>query len=422
MNSINYSSYSKLSLKLTNDLTKQNKKDGGIYFTPKSIIKKNIDLLTPYLHNVKNILEPSCGSCEYITMLKEYSDSFKITGIELNKTIYNEIKQLNSEKIKILNDDYLNHTTDIKYDLIIGNPPYYVMKKKDVGREYCDYFTGRPNIFSLFIIKSLWLLKPDGILSFILPVSFTNCLYYNNIRNYINIHCEIINIVNCDDDTYIDTNQGTLIFIIKKKTDYKSIEYDLIDDSCYTDINKTNNFVFNINNYTIFNYPSYILQLRNLYNNSTNLKSLGFNVCVGNVVWNQHKSILTDNINDTRLIYSSDIQNNELIQKKYKNEQKKNYIKKEGSNELVLVINRGYGMGNYKFEYCLINQNGKYCVENHLICIKYELDIQRPELLKLYKKIIKSLNDERTTEFIKLYFNNNAINTTELNNILPIYV
>ena len=39
----------------------------------------------------------------------------------------------------------------------------------------------------------------------------------------------------------------------------------------------------------------------------------------------------------------------------------------------------------------------------------------------MYEKVIKSLKDERTQEFIKLYFGNNAINTTELNYILPIY-
>jgi hypothetical protein len=45
----------------------------------------------------------------------------------------------------------------------------------------------------------------------------------------------------------------------------------------------------------------------------------------------------------------------------------------------------------------------------------------KTELIKMYEKVIKSLNDKRTQEFIKLYFGNNAINTTELNYILPIY-
>ena len=87
-------------------------------------------------------------------------------------------------------------------------------------------------------------------------------------------------------------------------------------------------------------------------------------------------------------------------------------------------MNRGYGVGKYKFEYCLINENDnlEYLIENHLICIKYTKSISKEELIKLYKMIIKSFENENTQEFIRLYFGNNAINTTELCNIIPIYI
>jgi hypothetical protein len=54
--------------------------------------------------------------------------------------------------------------------------------------------------------------------------------------------------------------------------------------------------------------------------------------------------------------------------------------------------------------------------------VKYCAQKTKPELLELYNNIIQSLNNEKTTEFINLYFGNNAINTTELNYILPIYI
>jgi hypothetical protein len=60
-----------------------------------------------------------------------------------------------------------------------------------------------------------------------------------------------------------------------------------------------------------------------------------------------------------------------------------------------------------------------------LICIEFNKEnigsVKKDELIKMYNKVIKSLNDKRTQEFINLYFGNNAINTTELNYILPIY-
>ena len=74
-----------------------------------------------------------------------------------------------------------------------------------------------------------------------------------------------------------------------------------------------------------------------------------------------------------------------------------------------------------KFDYCLIDVDYNYLVENHLICIKYKKNIDKKELKILYNKILKSFDDEKTQKFIKLYFGNNAINTIELCEILPIY-
>ena len=96
-------------------------------------------------------------------------------------------------------------------------------------------------------------------------------------------------------------------------------------------------------------------------------------------------------------------------------------IEKDGLTEPLLVLNRGYGKGTYKFNYCLIDIEKPYLIENHLICIKSINKLNKKDLINKYKKIINSFENNKTVEFIKLYFTNNAINTTELNYILPIY-
>ena len=180
-------------------------------------------------------------------------------------------------------------------------------------------------------------------------------------------------------------------------------------------------FILEIKDYTIFTDTTNILKFTELYKNSKSLHELGFKVSVGNVVWNQCKEILTDDKTKTRLIYSSDIVDNELILKIYNNEEKKHFINKKGITRPMIVINRGYGVGEYKFNYCLIEDEHEYLIENHLICIEYNGELPRAELIQAYKKILFSLTDERTIDFINVYFGNNAINTTELNHILPIY-
>jgi adenine-specific DNA-methyltransferase len=396
--------YSNLSYELTKKISKDEKKENGIYFTPPKTVNKTIHLLEPYMKKIFNILEPSCGSCEYILSLNEKYKNIKITGIELNNTIYESIKSIENTNIKIYNENFLEYREDKKYDLIIGNPPYFVMKKTDVDNQYYKYFEGRPNIFILFIIKSLNILNDNGILSFVLPKSFSNCLYYDKTRKYINDNYQILHIIE-NKDSYIETNQETITLIIKKTNE---------------DINNKE-YIINIQGFSIFGTPENIVKLKSLYLNSSTLNNLGFIVNVGNILWNQCKNELTNDSNKTLLIYSSDIKNKRLEIQSYSNDSKKNYIDRKGDTVPLLVINRGYGVGKYSFDYCLINEDYEYLIENHLICIKYKNEIDKEDLIKLYKKIITSFENKNTIEFIKLYFGNNAINTTELYNIFPIY-
>lgn len=398
--------YSNLSIKITKELDKKQKKENGIFFTPINTINMILKYIQKHNKSIKEVLEPSCGSCEFILQLNKKYKNINITGIEYNNTIYNNIKDIETKNITIYNSNFLEHKFNKKFNLIIGNPPYYVMKKKDVDKKYYNFFDGRPNIFILFIIKSLELLEKDGIISFILPKNFLNCSYYDKTRKYINNKYNILNIIKCNDN-YIETKQETINIFIENKS-------------------PLNNNLFSIklnDEYTLFETKDNIIKIKKLYENSTTLNKLGFSVNVGNIVWNQNKDILTNNNKKTLLIYSSDIKNGKLEIQEYSNKQKKNYIDKPGNTGPLLVINRGYGKGKYKFNYCIINEKStkKYLIENHLICIKYNKTINNMELIKKYKKIINSFENKKTTKFVDIYFSNNSINTNELANLLPIY-
>lgn len=393
--------FTELSRKLTKQLSKEEKKEYGIFLTPLTTIQKNIEFLSPYIKDGMSVLEPSCGSCHFIFSLLEKYD-LNITGVEFNKKIFDSITKYETDKVRLYHRDFIKFGELDTYDLIIGNPPYFVMKKTDVPSMYHKYFDGRPNIFIIFIIKSLHLLKKDGILSFVLPKSFLNCLYYNKTRKYIIDNYKILTIIECDEE-YLDTKQETIILIVQNKKD----------------VCGNAGYVLNYEGNYILGNRAIIDKLRDLYAGSTTLSQMGCRVFVGTVVWNQNKAILTNDATKTRLIYSSDIKNNELVLQKYANKEKKNYIDKAGCNEPVLVINRGYGVGNYKFDYCLIEGGFEYLIENHLICVK--CDLGNEGAVEMYERIISSLENPKTIEFIKLYFGNNAINTTELAHILPIY-
>lgn len=390
--------YCELSIKLTKDIPREEKKSGGIFFTPPKTVEICLEKVSCHVPPFLRVLEPSCGSGEFIIpMLKCFPHS-SVQGIEHNPTIYQSIKD---KYPNIINADFLKYIPEnpSSFDLIIGNPPYYVMKKNSVDKKYDEYYDGRPNIFLLFIIKSLSLLSPNGILCFVLPNNFLNCIYYEKTRAYILKKFTIINIYE-PEGSYIETQQNTIVLIVKnKKTEVLS--------PFATNVGSNKTIIFGTN--------QGIIDINNLMNNTTTLTNLGFNVYVGKTVWNENKNILTDDITQTRLIYSSDIKNNSVVVETYKNPEKKNYIKKDGNTGKVLLVNRGYGTGEYKFNFCLYESEHPYLIENHLICISGPDDGS-------YEKIVKSFKDERTIKFINIYFCNNTINTYELANILPIYV
>ena len=263
---------------------------------------------------------------------------------------------------------------------------------------------GRVNIYIIFIAKSLELLAENGILAFVLPKNFLNCLYYDKLRQHINKNYKIIDIVDHSSDKYIDTEQNTCMFILQNcKGDNKS-------------------FIYEKNSNIIFNTKSNIKQIKSFYKEAKTLDGLGFEVSVGKLVWNQNKDILSDDDSKTRLIYNSDIKDNKLQVTSFKDPKKKNYIDKPGVKGPILVVNRGYGKGEYKFNYCLIDLEDKeYLIENHLICITPKKEMKKEKLIKEYNNIIKSFENKKSSEFVKLYFENNAINTNELQFILPIF-
>ena len=420
------SSFSELSLQLTRSLTKDEKKNTGIFFTPPSCIQRIVTLLRGMSVPIHSILEPSCGSGEFITaMMCEYPDA-NITGVEFHPLIYEAVSKkfagTGTHAVRIQHGDFLKYDhTGPPPDIIIGNPPYFVMKKEEVAAEYYPYFDGRPNIFVLFIMKSTQILRAGGVLCFVLPSSFMNSHYYDKTRKYIVRHFAILHINRCHDsnvsDAYLDTAQDTIILILRKNGD---------DDG--TVGVGSGGGVFEKSGATIFtdNLP----RLTSLYTGSRSLHDLGFKVNIGTVVWNQCKNILTDDPTKTRLVYSSNIVDGKFVHKTYKNPGKKAFIDRPGIRTPMIVLNRGYGVGEYQFVYCLLtpdalsSSSAGYLIENHLICITDNCGGSSHDdasSLAAFHRVIRSFNDPRTHEFIACYCGNSAINSTELSHMLPIY-
>jgi len=406
------SQFSELTLTITKQLTKAEKKDYGIFISPNSIISALFSTILVYLNNdlgsIKRILEPSCGTCEIVNYCDHVMDHVEIDGVELNSKMYDSIKELQfKNKVNLYNNNFIHFKPDKLYDLIIENPPYFVCKKSDIPKEYEEYIHGRPNIFGIFILHSLHLLRPGGILALIIPNSFLNSLYYSKIRNYIKKTCKIIKIEDYSSlNDFIDTEQATFGLVLQKNvTDIEPCECEY-------------SMLFN-GNY-IFTHDS--TKLREIFENATTIEKMGLKVRTGQIVWNEVKNELTDDEDATILLYNTNIsKDNKLELKTFKNDEKKQYINRDGRIDPILVVNRGNGNSAYKLNYTIIKQ-GPFLVENHLNEIYSSKKMNRESLLELYEKIINSFKNPKTKKFIEMFLGNNGLSKTELETIFPIYL
>ena len=405
------SQFSELTIEITKNLTKEEKKDHGIFITPKSIISALYSTVLAHLKNdassIKRILEPSCGTCEIVNFCDNNLHGVEIDAIEYHSKIYDAIKDLTfKNNVKLYHEDFLKFKPANDYDLVIGNPPYFVCKKSDVPLEYCEYIHGRPNIFGVFILRSLALTRPGGIIALIIPKSFLNSLYYSKIRNYIKQTCSIIKIDDYSSlNDFIDTDQSTFGLVLQKNT------AEVEPTECKYSMLFNGNFMFTNNS----------SELREIFEGATTIEKMGLKVRTGQVVWNEVKDELTNNEADAVLIYNTNIsKDNKLELKKFKNDQKGQYINRDPRSDPVLVVNRGNGNSAYKLNYAVISECS-FLVENHLNEIYAPEGMNGKQALETYKKIIRSFENPKTKKFIKMFLGNNGLSKTELETIFPIY-
>ena len=268
------------SLTFTNKTDKSVKKSHGIYFTPKNIRQLLVNKLEILLDSSSslNILEPSSGSGEFIYTLSKKFKNSQIDGVELNQELAKHCQKKFSKnsKIRIVQSDFLDLDITKKYDLIVGNPPYFEIKKKDL--KYTGYQTvisGRINIYTLFLYKCIGLLRPGGILSFVIPPSILNGAYFEKIRHHIIATCNIIEISHVTGQ-FLDTGISVMIFTIQKLT---------------TDNTNNGNFIVNTSSKI---FSDQYIHVNSFIDGTKTINQLNCEVKTGKIVWNQHKDELVD--------------------------------------------------------------------------------------------------------------------------------
>lgn len=392
--------FTKESIDYLNNADLKKRKNLGQYFTPKTIR----ELLLSKLPKKDNayILDPACGSGEFLLSCEKYFKNPNLNGFEIDKNLVDIASKL-VKKSNIKNIDALNFDIKNKYDYVIGNPPYFEIKLNEkLKSKHSEITKGRVNIFSLFIKIGLEALKDGGYLAYVVPPSMNNGAYFSKLREYIikNSSLEYLHIID-GADNFHSANQKVMLIILKKTNSKKSSKY-----------------IFEKNGITIFTEDKKFLS--DAYKNTVSLKEIGFGVKTGSIVWNEHKEKLTnDKNNSTLLIWASNIIDGKIRIPNTKN--KPQYIKNIPSNLImksrVVVVNRITGSSkDINIKSAIVDEKEFVC-ENHVNMI-YPLKNANQNYSLEY--ILNSLRDEKNIKVMRLISGNTQVSKTELERLLPI--
>lgn len=204
-----------------------------------------------------DILEPSCGDGVFLKLLKEKKYKYNsITAIELENIELEKAQNYKLNKASYINDDFHHYcnTTDEKYDLIVGNPPYirYQYFKEEQQVEAGKIFdrinlkySKLTNAWVSFVIGSSLLLKEKGKIAFVLPAELLQVSYAKQLREFLSTFYNKINIISFEKLVFPDIQQEVIILLCEKDNSYDHFidHIEVQDSSCleHIDLNTISN-------------------------------------------------------------------------------------------------------------------------------------------------------------------------------------
>jgi type I restriction-modification system DNA methylase subunit len=396
----------------------------GQFFTPRKLMNLLLNFKKDYLqklflNNEKiDVYDPTMGTGGFLIMpyniFKEYQYKITLSGMEISPNTFqyglmNIIMTLKKMPKHTLRDNSLMSISNVKYDLIVSNPPFQTsMPFENIVSNFNVNFSSDENykdvkIDDVFKLKSnsppmqflelcIYKLKPDGICIIILPYGeIFNGKSHKKNRLYLLNTIEILDIIVFQNGIFENTDIKTCAMIFKK-SELKTQNIDIYncDDTC-SNITKmislTKKQILNESIYS-FSFNDYIVH---------NPLTLNVEMVEFEKVFELEKGKLQ----------SSKIENSnngtiQFITKSEINDDSLRMIEHNEYYENGLFIAYAFN-GNGK---CPIRYTENKCVHSNLMCrIILKEEYKNRINLKYYYYYLKSIN-----EYIELHFDKGACN------------
>ena len=224
------------------ELANAQREDNAAYYTRQDIcysIVKNLPDAKDYTE--LNILEPSIGVGNFLpTLISKYANVQSVNidvvdidanSIEILKELVAKIDVPKNIHINYINADFLLHTFDKRYDIVVGNPPYKKLtKEKQLLAKYKTGISNKDtnNIFSFFIEKAI---SVGDVVSLIVPKSLINAPEFDVTRALMK-EKRISHIIDFGEKGFKGVKIETICFILdtQKKPQETIVESYITDE------------------------------------------------------------------------------------------------------------------------------------------------------------------------------------------------
>lgn len=453
----------------------ENRKGKGQIFTPKQVSLFMVDMFDVNKSCI-NILDPGAGIgmlsaafCERI-LNSDRIVSLSIDAYENDshlvpylKKVLNECKSTLEEKghtvsYKIIEKDFIldnpnyinkgtlfeNKESEVFYDYIISNPPYYKLNKESIQTRVMNKFvSGQPNIYTFFMVLSLEMLKQDGQMVFITPRSFCSGLYFKKFRKWLLQHGEIdnIHIFESRNDVFNENEvlQENIIIKIIPKLNVNRIKQVLItksQDKLFNDFKKINidyKDIFHKKNGDIFiKIPTSKtdIEIQHIVNSwKYTLKDFGIKVSTGPVVSFRAKKFLKSELKDKKstvpLLWMHNIQNMDVVWPIPKKKREMFVSKEKGTDPILVPVSNYVLVKRFSskeqerrlYAGLLLKSKFKFDkigIENHLNYIyKYQGMLSIDEVYGIAGMLNTSIMDI----FFRMINGNTQVNAVDIQNL-----
>jgi adenine-specific DNA-methyltransferase len=169
----------------------EHKKKFAQFFTPFQLASLMADWLLGN-QNLKTVLEPAFGLGVFSRALLSKKSDLSIKGFDIDETIFAEAKEIfnDTPNFDLHLEDYMFNDWNNKYDGVICNPPYfkfhdYENKKilNEIENRLNIKLNGFTNLYTLFLLKSIYQLTTNGRLAYIIPSEFLNSDYGKLVKS-----------------------------------------------------------------------------------------------------------------------------------------------------------------------------------------------------------------------------------------------